>query len=127
MDTVSGLEGLLVDTKQEVRHIFAERVAILLEKDIKKRIKLQKKMRKAYDYRSRIAHGSVIADNLESIISDIKLAQQRKEKKIKQYREIQELRILTRLLLHQAILICIEKQTTEFDWESSIMSTKFNP
>ncbi len=81
MDTVSGLEGLLVNSEGEVTHKFAERVAILLENDKTKREILQKDMRKAYDLRSAIAHGSIIADDFDTIFSKIKGVRNQRRKR----------------------------------------------
>lgn len=127
MDTVSGLEGLLVDSTTEVRHKFAEHIAVLLEKDPKKREDLQTDMRYAYDLRSKVAHGSVVTDDIDAITSKIHVGQQPKRNQIDEFNRIQELRKKTRKLLYQAILVCIDKQTTDFNWDSSLMGTKISP
>lgn len=127
MDTVSGLEGLLVDSTNEVRHKFAERVAVLLERNVKDRINLQKEMRDAYDLRSQVAHGQVITDDFDQIRSKISSGQQPSKKEMGTFNSIQRLRRKTSTLLHKAILMCIEKQTTDFDWDSSFLGTKISP
>lgn len=127
MDTVSGLEGLLVNSRNEIRHKFAERVALLLEKDPQKREELQKDMRKAYDLRSDVAHGLVVTDDVDSIMSKVHVGQKPQKKEIDEFNKIQELRKRTRQLLHQAILVCLDKQTTNFSWDSSLMGTKISP
>jgi hypothetical protein len=126
MDTVSGLEGLLVNSKTEVTHKFAERVAILLENDHKKRENLQKDMREAYNLRSDVAHGSIIADDVDTIFSKINRGQQPK-KEMDQYNKVQQMRTMTRKLLHKALLVCIDNEKTEFNWDSALMGTKTSP
>jgi len=127
MDTVSGLEGLLVNSKTEVTHKFAERAAILLENDQKKRENLQKDMREAYKLRSAVAHGSIIADDFDTIFSKINRGQQPKKKETDQYNKVQQMRTMTRKLLHIALLVCIDNEKTEFDWDSALMGTKTSP
>ena len=127
MDTVSGLEGLLVDSATEVRHKFAEHVALLLERDPGKRKDLQRDMLDAYDLRSRVAHGSAVTDDIDSITSQIRVGKQPKKERVEEFNRIQELRKKTRGLLHQAILVCIDKQRADFDWDSSVMGTRINP
>jgi hypothetical protein len=99
----------------------------LLEKDPKKREDLQKDMRDAYDLRSKVAHGSVVTDDINAITSKIHVGRQPKRNQIDEFNRIQELRKKTRKLLYQAILVCIDKQTTDFNWDSSLMGTKISP
>ena len=87
MDTASGLEGLLVNSKNEVGNKFAERVAILLENDPKKRAILRDDMEEAYNLRSAVAHGAVIIDGLDSVISDTPVQKPRRKNR-KRDREV---------------------------------------
>lgn len=124
MDCVAGLEGLLVDEKNEITHKFAERISILLETNPSKRADLLKEMKDAYTLRSDIAHGSNVADDFDTIFSLGKLP---KKKDIEKYNKIQKLEPKVMHLLYSAILICIDKQTTHFNWDSSLMGTKVKP
>lgn len=122
LDTISGLEGLLVSEKNEVTHKCAERTAILLEQEIEKRIQLQIDIREAYRLRSNVAHGSAIIDDEDSIISKRYL--RGKEAASKDYRELnknRKLRQISRDSLYRAIIICIQQNTTNFDWDSALM------
>lgn len=125
MELVSGLEGLLVNSKNEIGHQFAERIALLLASDPLERKLLFNDMKRAYKFRSLVAHGSIIADELDSIIANA--TSQIDSKGIKDFNEIQRLRPRIRNSLHKAILICINDQTTEFDWDSAIMSAHWKP
>ena len=127
MDNVAGLEGLLVDGKNEVSHKFAERIAILLEKNSKERINLIKEMKTAYGLRSTVAHGSIIADDFDGIVTLIKSGKQPKSKFINEFNELQKLEPKVMESLYNAIIICINKQTTDFKWDLSLMSTKVKP
>ncbi len=124
MDCVAGLEGLLVDGKSEITHKFAERISILLETNSSKRADLLKEMKDAYNLRSEIAHGSKVADDFDTIFS---LGKEPKQKEIEKYDKIQKLEPKVMHLLYSAILICIDKQTTHFNWDSSLMGTKVKP
>lgn len=124
MDCVAGLEGLLVDGKTEIRHKFAERISILLETNSIKRAHLLKDMKDAYDLRSEIAHGAIVADDFDTTIS---LDKQPKNKDIEKIKKIQKLEPKVMKLLYKAILICIDKETTDFNWDSSLMGTKVKP
>lgn len=59
---VSSLEALLVDSNSEVSHILAERVAIFLETDLEKRVELFNKVKKCYNYRSKVFHGDSVKE-----------------------------------------------------------------
>jgi hypothetical protein len=130
MHTVSGLEGLLVKSKTEPSHRFAENIALLLETDKIVRKKIYESMKSAYVLRSDVAHGTAVADYFDSIISPINYESsldKNKKKKIPKMNALQELRPILRERLHQAILMCIDKQTTNFDWNSSIIGTRIDP
>ena len=77
-----------------------------------------------YTYRSEVAHGSTVANYLESILIKIYAGEQQKQKDIKRFNEIQRLHKILQPLLHEAILICIDNQTTEFNWDLSIMERR---
>lgn len=126
MDTVSGLEGLLVGSETESRHKFAERIALLFGRNLTERIELQKEMREAYDLRSKVAHGTEITDDLDQIRTKIYSDKQPSKKEVHKYNQIQVLRKKTRSLLHKTILVFIDRQTTHFDWDSLLLSTKRN-
>ena len=127
MDNVAGLEGLLVDGKNEVSHKFAERIAILLEKNPTERINLIKEMKTAYGLRSSVAHGSIVADDFDKIVTLIKSGKPPKSKLINEFDELQQLEPKVKESLYNAIIICINKQTTDFKWDLSLMSTKVKP
>jgi hypothetical protein len=128
LDTISGLEGLLVNAKTEVSHQCAERAAILTEQDIEKRIELQRQLKDAYGLRSAVAHGDVVIDDHDSIISKRFTGQENDyNKNIEKFIRLQNLRTISRNSLHKAILCCIDKKTTKFDWEKAIMGTSINP
>jgi hypothetical protein len=124
MDMVSGLEGLLVGEDTEVRHKFAERVALLLGKTVKQRLILQKDMKDAYDFRSKVAHGLVMTDEIDSLVSQAPIGHKLTQKQIGELKKVLKLRLLTRALLHQAILVCIDRQTTNFDWDLALLSSR---
>jgi hypothetical protein len=127
MDAVSGLEGLLVSSNKEVTHKFAERIPLLLEKDMNERKKLQKDLKIAYDLRSQLAHGSIAADYSDTIVTKQILGKKIKNKELSKSKDIQRLSHLLTQLLHKTILLCIDKKTTEFKWDESILGTKINP
>ena len=107
-----------------------ENIALLLETYKIARKELYKSMKKAYDLRSDVAHGTAVADYFDSIISPINyeiLLYKNKKKTIAKMDMLQKLRPILKERLHQAILMCIDKQTTNFDWNSSIMSTRIDP
>jgi hypothetical protein len=124
MDTVSGLEGLLVSSENESGHKLSERVALLLEKDPQKRISLLKEMKEAYKLRSDVAHGNKVADFFDSIVTPFH--QQNLKDKVKNQMRALTLYQKTQDSLHKAILICIEEQTADFDWDSTIMGTEID-
>lgn len=124
MDMVSGLEGLLVGENTEVRHKFAERVALLLGKTVKQRLSLQKDMKDAYDFRSKVAHGLVMTDEIDSLVAQASIGHRLNRKQLKELEIVLKLRLSTRYLLHRAILVCIDGQTTNFDWDSALLSSQ---
>ena len=83
-------------------------------------------MGKAYNLRSAVAHGSLIADDFDTIFSKINRGQQ-PNKEMDQYNMIQQMRTMTRKLLHNALLVCIDNEKIEFDWDSALMGTKNSP
>lgn len=126
MDAVSGLEGLLVEKDIETSHRFRERVALLLENEPEKRQDLMKEMKKAYGFRSSVAHGDVAADYFDSIISPRSLTKLDREN----IEEANKWKYLTpRIIgcLNKAIEICIDRQTTKFKWDSAILGTRVDP
>lgn len=111
LETISGLEGLLVNEKNEVTHKCAERTAILLEQDIDRRLQLQSEIRDAYRLRSNVAHGSAVVDDEDSVIP--KRFSGQKEEAQKDYREFtknRKIKKISRDSLHRAILVCIQHQ-----------------
>jgi len=118
LDAVAGLEGLLVASNTEVSHKFAERVALFLAQGTDERTKLCKKMKNAYELRSKIAHGGVIADDLYMLLD----SRQPKKKQIGEFNSVNELSGLCMQYLYKAISLCITKGTVDFDWENSVMS-----
>jgi hypothetical protein len=121
---VAGLEGLLVDDKTEIKHKFSERISILLETNPIKRANLLEEMNYVYKLRSDIAHGSKVADVFETVVF---LNKKPKKEDIENYNNIQKLEPKMMDLLHRVILICIDKKTTKFNWDSSLMGTKVKP
>lgn len=120
LDAVAGLEGLLVDSKTEVRHKFAEHTALLLEKQLTKRISLNYDMRSSYDFRSRIGHGGVVADNLFAIMGSSNIS----NKDLEEFNAVNRLSERCSKCLHKAIAICIENEKVNFDWDKAVMSSK---
>ena len=45
---------------------------------------------------------------------------------INEYNEIKKLNQKLQQILHKSILACIEKGTTNFQWDDAIMGTKIN-
>lgn len=120
LDTVAGLEGLLVDSKTEVRHKFAEHTALLLEWQLEKRINLNSDMLYAYDLRSKISHGGVVADDLYAIMGNDNIS----KKQLDEFNDVNRLSLKTSDCLHKAIMICIESEKVNFDWCKTVMSSK---
>lgn len=118
LDVVSGLERLLVNEEKSVKQKCSKRTAILLEgDDTKKRNQLQSDIREAYRFRSEVAHGYSVIEDEDAIISK-RFSGERDEAK-KDYREIiqnRNIRNVARDALCRAIIVCIQKQTTNFDW-----------
>jgi len=119
LDAVAGLEGLLVNEDRELRHQFAEHAALLLETQPAKRVKLFQDMRSAYDLRSRVGHGGVVADDLFAIMGGDKPI---KGKELQEFNAVNRLSRRCSELLHKAIMICIDREKVDFDWVSAVMS-----
>jgi len=120
LDAVAGLEGLLVDSKTEVRHKFAEHTALLLERQLEKRIDLNSDMLYAYDLRSKISHGGVVADDLFAIMGNENIS----KKQLDEFNAVNRLSGKSSDCLHKAITICIESEKVDFEWCKTVMSSK---
>ena len=107
-----------------VSNNFAERVALLLGKTVKQRLSLQKDMKDAYDFRSKVAHGLVMTDKIDSLVSQASIGHKLTQKQLRELETVLKLRLLTRSLLHRAILVCIDRQTANFDWDSALLSSR---
>lgn len=127
-EMISGLEGLLVNSTTEVSHRCAENVAILLEKEYDKRCELNKKIKDAYGIRSKVAHGSLIFDQYDSIINirvEKKISEFAKQKtKFDSYRELY---YESRISLNKSIIICLKRKSTKFDWKNAIFNSDSMP
>jgi len=120
-DAVAGLEGLLLgNAKTELRHQFAERVALLLGSELNERTEINQKMKKAYDLRSKVAHGSMLSDNLPSLLEK----QNPSKKEIEEFNSINELSGFCQKSLQDTLIFCIKKGNVDFNWNDSIMSGK---
>lgn len=125
VDTISGLEGLVIgDSKPEISHRFAERVSLLLENDPIERLKLLADMKKAYGLRSSVAHGTAIIDNFDFFSLQSEKIQGISGKK---YNDSQKLLGITHLKLQEAIFLCLDRQSTDFNWDEIIMGTTIKP
>lgn len=100
MTIVSGLEGLLVGENDEVGHKFSERVALLLESNVSSRKALFKDMKMAYDLRSSVAHGSIVVDELDSVVAT-NPHRNLSTKEMRKFNKLQELRPKKRERLHK--------------------------
>jgi len=128
VDTVSGLEGLVIgDSKQEVSHRFAERVALLLETDPDERLKLLDSMKKAYGLRSSVAHGTALLDDFDFFFLPSEKSKWVKGKTKANYGESEQLLEIAHLKLQEAILLCLDKQSTDFSWDEIIMGKTSKP
>ena len=63
----TALECLFTSSRTELVHKIAERVAILLESESKNKLELYNLIKKAYDIRSTIVHGSTLKGNNEDL------------------------------------------------------------
>ncbi len=118
LDAVAGLEGLLVNSRMELRHQFAEHIALLLERQPQKRAKLFNEMCSAYDLRSKIAHGEGVADDLFAIIG----GDEPPKKQWPEFNAVNKLSGRCGELLHKAIMICIDREMVDFDWINMVMT-----
>lgn len=117
-DAVAGIEGLLVAEQTEVSHKLAERTAIFIGNNADERINLFDNMKKAYDLRSKVAHGAIVADDLCLLLGNGKLS----KKQIDEFNSVNQLSGLCMKYLHMAIKKCIAWGTANFDWKISLMS-----
>ena len=118
-DYVSGLEGLLVDSSNEVAHKFSERIALLAESKADARVELQKKMKKAYQLRSKVAHGSFIIDDL--LFARDTMLHKRETDQLNLFRSHNK---TLHDLFHSILFFYLSKQKADFDWDKMIMSTR---
>jgi hypothetical protein len=61
---VTALEALVSSSSMEVTHQVSERVACLVESPSSGRINQYKNMKQAYNFRSKVVHGSVLKENM---------------------------------------------------------------
>ena len=84
-----------------------------------KRSELFRDMCSAYDMRSKVGHGGVVADDLFAIIGGDKPP----KVQLPEFNAANRLSQRCSESLHRAITICIERETVDFDWVRAVMSS----
>lgn len=117
-DVVAALEGLIVRNEEEVTKKITARTTNLIGGSQAERRQMNQNIKDAYDYRSRVAHGEFVFDNIREW-ETAKLMNRAKGKKGNPFYDVNEVHRLNYELsryFQRALRLMIDQGKLEIDW-----------